>query len=112
MMENNEKEKKSVVWDYFKKENNTCARCTLCTKILKHGGNTTNLMQHLKRKHPLHPQPGTMIQRQKKNTTKESSSTKKRMYERNEEEQDEEVDNPDSIIDVSSTTQHKVTIFK
>lgn len=68
MMENNKKEKKSVVWDYFKKENNTCARCTLCTKILKHGGNTTNLMQHLKRKHPLHPlhPPGTMIQRQKK----------------------------------------------
>lgn len=26
----------------------------MCTKSIKHAGNTTNLMQHLQRKHPLH----------------------------------------------------------
>lgn len=45
---------KSAVWTYFAKEGNNSARCTLFTKVLKHGGNTTNLAGHLKRVHPLH----------------------------------------------------------
>ncbi|KYN03288.1 hypothetical protein ALC62_05869 [Cyphomyrmex costatus] len=42
---------KSVVWKYFKKKDSISAICILCRKILKHGGNTTNLKQHLQRKH-------------------------------------------------------------
>lgn len=30
--------------------------CTLCQKVLKHACNTTNLMQHLQRKHIFHLQ--------------------------------------------------------
>lgn len=45
------KRTKSSVWEYFLKIDSASARCKLCTQILKHGGNTTNLMQHYKRKH-------------------------------------------------------------
>lgn len=44
---------KSHVWDSFKKIDATTARCKICTKTFKHGGNTTNLTQHLCRKHPI-----------------------------------------------------------
>lgn len=102
------KDNKSIVWNYFKKEDNVSARCKLCTKILKHSGNTTNLMQHLKRMHALYLQSDTTPQRQKISVTKKPSSTKERIYEKNEEK--EEIDNPDSNPDVPSCTmQHKVT---
>jgi len=42
---------KSPVWNYFVKQDSIIARCKLCTKLFKHTGNTTNLMQHLNRKH-------------------------------------------------------------
>lgn len=45
---------KSLVWKYFNKKDHTSAACILCNKILKHGGNTTNLKQHLQRKHIFH----------------------------------------------------------
>ncbi|XP_011859600.1 PREDICTED: zinc finger BED domain-containing protein 1-like [Vollenhovia emeryi] len=44
---------RSHVWDNFTKVDAVTARCQICTKKLKHAGNTTNLMQHLSRKHPL-----------------------------------------------------------
>jgi len=55
-MNKNKKDNKSVVWIYFSKHDNISARCKLCCKILKHGSNTTNLMQHLQRKHIVHLQ--------------------------------------------------------
>ncbi|XP_011687733.1 PREDICTED: uncharacterized protein LOC105449947 [Wasmannia auropunctata] len=45
---------KSDVWKYFTKENSISARCILCTKIIKHGGNTTNLHNHYKNVHKVH----------------------------------------------------------
>ncbi|XP_066602495.1 E3 SUMO-protein ligase ZBED1-like, partial [Prorops nasuta] len=45
--------KGSPVWKYFKKINNHKARCQICSNIYKSGGNTTNLSQHLSRKHPI-----------------------------------------------------------
>ncbi|XP_018366601.1 PREDICTED: zinc finger BED domain-containing protein 4-like [Trachymyrmex cornetzi] len=45
------KKVKSCVWNYYMKEELLSARCKLCTKLIKHSGNTTNLMQHLIRKH-------------------------------------------------------------
>lgn len=55
MLENivkNRTSKKSHVWDNFTKKDARTAQCQICMKILKHGGNTTNLMQHLTRMHP------------------------------------------------------------
>lgn len=46
--------KKSIVWNYFtKNENDKSATCNLCKKIIKHFGGTTNLNQHLQRIHPI-----------------------------------------------------------
>jgi len=39
------------MWNYFKKVENG-ATCKLCSLFVKTCGNTTNLKQHLKRKHP------------------------------------------------------------
>lgn len=43
----------SAAWQYFEKESNTTARCNICNKVYKHGGNTTNLFQHLSASHTL-----------------------------------------------------------
>ncbi|KAJ8728544.1 hypothetical protein PYW07_006240 [Mythimna separata] len=42
---------KSRVWDYFKKSNEKFAKCSLCKREYKLSGNTTNLIDHMKRKH-------------------------------------------------------------
>lgn len=42
---------KSRVWNYFKKINEKFAKCSLCKREFKLSGNTTNLIDHLKRKH-------------------------------------------------------------
>jgi len=39
------------MWNYFNKVDKGGA-CKLCNVVVKTSGNTTNLMQHLKRKHP------------------------------------------------------------
>ncbi|CAG9829823.1 unnamed protein product [Diabrotica balteata] len=44
--------KKSVVWEYFIKNENQTGTCKLCKKIIKCFGGTTNLRQHLLRIHP------------------------------------------------------------
>lgn len=41
----------SVLWNYFNKLENG-GKCKLCNAEVKTCGNTTNLKQHLKRKHP------------------------------------------------------------
>ncbi|XP_066585474.1 E3 SUMO-protein ligase ZBED1-like [Prorops nasuta] len=43
----------SHVWKYLKIIDCNNARCQMCSKILKSGGNTTNLSQHLRRIHPI-----------------------------------------------------------
>lgn len=48
--------KKSIVWDYLKKNENKTATCSICKKSLKIFGGTTNLKQHLMRLHPLQVQ--------------------------------------------------------
>lgn len=43
----------SVMWKYFDKlENGASGSCKLCYAVVKTCGNTKNLKQHLKRKHP------------------------------------------------------------
>jgi len=41
----------SVMWNFFKKVENG-GTCKICSLFVKTCGNTTNLKQHLKRKHP------------------------------------------------------------
>lgn len=41
----------SLVWEYFDKVSTTIATCKLCQLKHKRCGNTTNLKDHLKRKH-------------------------------------------------------------
>lgn len=49
---NTENMSKSRVWNYFKKINNeTFVKCSLCLREFKFSGNTTNLKDHLQRKH-------------------------------------------------------------
>lgn len=46
----------SVMWKFFDKlENGASGSCKLCNAVVKTCGNTTNLKQHLKRKHPSVP---------------------------------------------------------
>lgn len=43
--------KTSTVWKFFIKDEAHTVRCKLCHIVLKFVGNTTNLSNHLKRKH-------------------------------------------------------------
>lgn len=43
---------RSGVWKHFSKENATNVKCRLCCKFIKTSKNTSNMMQHLKLKHP------------------------------------------------------------
>lgn len=78
---------KSDVWNYFIKESSTSARCILCTKVLKHKGNTTNLHNHYKNVHrmiaetesmgPTLPKRSNMMSTEDaENTTKENELNK------------------------------------
>ncbi|CAF4893692.1 unnamed protein product [Pieris macdunnoughi] len=42
---------KSRAWEFFKKTNEKFAKCSLCKREYKLSGNTTNLIDHMKRKH-------------------------------------------------------------
>lgn len=48
-----ERKNKSSVWKFFKKVDNNSkyVKCEFCNQEYKHSGNTTNLRDHLKRKH-------------------------------------------------------------
>lgn len=47
------KRQRSAVWHYFiKSENAGTSHCTVCSDIVKHANNTSNLFKHLKVKHP------------------------------------------------------------
>lgn len=51
--------KRSIVWDYFERRGDVSV-CGKCKREFKFFGNTTNLSEHLKRKHPtllLQPKP-------------------------------------------------------
>lgn len=47
------KKNSSVVWKYFKKDvnNSNEAQCLICKSSYKRSNGTSNLMEHLKRKH-------------------------------------------------------------
>jgi hypothetical protein len=45
---------KSRVWNYLTKTSHKTVKCSLCADIYKFCNNTTNLRDHLKRKHPIH----------------------------------------------------------
>ncbi len=38
-------------WNYFEVINNKEAKCSLCLKVIKTSGNTSNINNHLKKKH-------------------------------------------------------------
>ncbi|XP_054290124.1 E3 SUMO-protein ligase ZBED1-like isoform X2 [Macrosteles quadrilineatus] len=42
----------SIVWKFFNKNSNDLAMCILCKKEIRHNSSTTNLRDHLHRKHP------------------------------------------------------------
>nr|XP_022901763.1 zinc finger BED domain-containing protein 1-like [Onthophagus taurus] len=44
--------KRSAVWDYFKKDSVSAVTCEICKKQFKFSGNTSNIRDHLRRKHP------------------------------------------------------------
>ncbi|XP_076670787.1 LOW QUALITY PROTEIN: E3 SUMO-protein ligase ZBED1 [Andrena cerasifolii] len=45
------RQKRSLVWKYFEKKDTNTAMCLLCKREYKNAGNTSNLHEHLKRKH-------------------------------------------------------------
>lgn len=45
------KSKRATIWNYFIKKDNSTSTCRLCLSQVKTCGNTTNLRNHLKRKH-------------------------------------------------------------
>ncbi|KAF0723116.1 BED-type domain-containing protein [Aphis craccivora] len=47
------KKNSSMVWKYFKKDTNNQneAQCLICKSTYKRSNGTSNLMEHLKRKH-------------------------------------------------------------
>lgn len=102
------KKAKSDVWQYFIKESASSARCALCTKLLKHGGNTTNLHNHFKNMHKLHtatksPPKQTPLKQQKlltANTAEATCSTSSfnPVQERKEQSLDNSSDIDDPII--------------
>lgn len=99
------KENKSIVWKYFKKEDAVSSRCILCTKVLKNAGNTTNLMQHLKRKHLCHLESNSISKRQKISVSRLANKNIEKRICENEEE---EIDNPGpSNIDVPSCSMQR-----
>lgn len=44
--------KKSAMWNFFTKIDHLMASCQICDKVIKWGGSTTNLKQHIIRIHP------------------------------------------------------------
>lgn len=44
--------KRSIVWNYFFKESKEISRCKMCDKVVRTSSNTSNLLTHLKVKHP------------------------------------------------------------
>ena len=49
---------RSDVWKHFVDKNETTAKCAVCDAIIRHHGNTTNLREHLNRRHSTVYQPG------------------------------------------------------
>lgn len=98
----NKSNNKNIVWKYYITENKISSRCKLCTKVLKHSGNTTNLMQHLQRKHTLHLHPNNFTKNiDKENIDKTNACTDEQpsnsniMTNKDNSENDIDVDDPD-----------------
>ncbi len=70
---------KSIVWNFFKKceAGQDFALCKICSRSVKNkGGNTSNLIQHLKRSHP--SKYGTMTPSGRKSAAQPDSSAQSR----------------------------------
>lgn len=65
----------SLAWKHYTKYNDTSAKCCFCYKIIKHSGNTTNLMQHLSRKHEILVSQGNKKRKCDAKSFKESSGS-------------------------------------
>ncbi|KAM0736915.1 hypothetical protein ACS0PU_000008 [Formica fusca] len=89
-----ESKQSSAAWQYFEKESNVTARCNICNKVYKHGGNTTNLLQHLSTSHMLFCSQ-TIGQKRKARVTSGSS--------------DESIDDPPQPKRVKVKPQGKLT---
>ena len=63
----------SSAWKHYTKHNDTSAKCCFCDKIIKHSGNTTNLIQHLSRKHEI------LLQANKKRKCDSDSESSKKL---------------------------------
>jgi len=62
------KKNSSVVWNYFIKDvnNSNVAQCSLCKKTYQRSSGTSNLMEHLKRKHMTRLERDNIIQAKEK----------------------------------------------
>lgn len=47
------RQKRSIVWEFFEKSDTDKVRCTKCNTVFKFCKNTSNLLDHIKRKHDL-----------------------------------------------------------
>jgi len=92
----NSKTGKSIVWKYYVKKD-IFATCNMCTKSIKHAGNTTNLMQHLQRKHLIYLKSEN--ERQIKNIENNANDQEIEIVET--EENEEDIDDPVSTPKVT-----------
>ncbi|XP_011859968.1 PREDICTED: zinc finger BED domain-containing protein 4-like [Vollenhovia emeryi] len=100
--------KKSAVWKYFTKKDEISASCNICTKVLKHGGNTTNLIQHLQRKHTLHLQSNASLDQENLDKTKNKQESNSNIL-KNRDENEICIDDPDDPGSYGGTTACNIT---
>lgn len=107
MLANRTAKMKSAVWDSFTKIDATTARCQICTKILKHTRNTTNLMQHLVREHPASIAAGS----KQKTGAELNTVDNKRKRGMSENEEDPPPKNADSQMRRNISVSYSVNIY-
>ncbi|XP_011700368.1 PREDICTED: uncharacterized protein LOC105457415, partial [Wasmannia auropunctata] len=118
MSERNSKAKKSIVWKYYTKKDYVFATCNVCTKAIKHAGNTTNLMQHLQRKHLLHiSENQRTVQKNTENedntnNINENMTNDQEMINNTEIEENEDIDDPTSTLTVQNKCNQIDTAFQ
>lgn len=81
--------KQATVWKHFKWTSEKCVTCIICKKELKYFGNTTNMKEHLRHKHPLqtfqpHTCSVTQLNQMQGNTTDNLGNEQTSCYEQSE----------------------------
>lgn len=56
--------KRSTIWEFCTKKSDNSVVCTICRKEFKYSGNTSNLRDHLRRKHPGYLESNVLQQEQ------------------------------------------------